>query len=241
MKWHIGCSGFHYKDWKGSFYPVGLKQKNWFDFYSSRFDTLELNVTFYRFPRLNILQNWYTKSGAGFSFSVKAPRLITHYKQLRDCEKLLDDFFDTVLMGLKEKLGIILFQMPPQWNYRQERLELLIKSMRPGVQIAVEFRHASWWNKEVYKKLEKAGIIFTGISYPDLPDAVIINNKTVYYRFHGIPDLYYSVYKLQALKKIADSILKNKKVKQVYVYFNNTATMGAINNALWIKEYLKNK
>ena len=80
MRWHIGCSGFHYKHWKGGFIPIYLPQKKWFEFYNNSFQTLELNVTFYRFPRLNVLENWYEKSSPQFRFSVKAPRAITHFK-----------------------------------------------------------------------------------------------------------------------------------------------------------------
>src|SRR5437868_13191221 len=111
MQWHIGCSGYHYSSWKEVFYPKDLPQKKWFDFYASRFDTLELNVTFYRFPQLRFLQNWYSISPDGFSFAVKAPRLITHFKQFNECERLLDDFYTTTKEGLAEKLGPLLFQL----------------------------------------------------------------------------------------------------------------------------------
>src|ERR1700747_49503 len=112
MKWFIGCSGFHYKEWKGIFYPEKLPQRKWFEYYSSRFNTLELNTTFYRFPQLGVLQNWYEKSPADFRFSVKAPRLITHYKQFNDSRQLLADFYGTIREGLQDKLGPVLFQLP---------------------------------------------------------------------------------------------------------------------------------
>ena len=103
IKWHIGCSGFHYREWKHKFYPEKLPQKRWFEFYSTQFNTLELNVTFYRFPQLAVLEGWYERSPSDFSFAVKAPRLITHYKQFNECESLLNDFYDTVQKGLKER------------------------------------------------------------------------------------------------------------------------------------------
>ena len=89
MKWHIGCSGYHYRDWKEVFYPPGLPQKKWFEYYNSHFDTLELNVTFYRFPQLKFLQNSYDVSSPDFLFTVKEPRLITHYKKFNNCEAQL--------------------------------------------------------------------------------------------------------------------------------------------------------
>ncbi|MFC0772342.1 DUF72 domain-containing protein [Terrimonas alba] len=239
MKWYIGCSGYHYKDWKEIFYPIGLPQRKWFEYYSSYFDTLELNVTFYRFPQLKFLENWYAVSPRDFRFSVKVPRLITHYKQFNDCDRLLTDFYETTMNGLKEKLGAVLFQLPPSFSYSPERFDVLIKSMQKGFQNVIEFRHASWWNKEVFANLKKEKIIFAGISYPSLPEDVIANHKVAYYRFHGKPKLYYSSYPTKALKSVADSLSKEKLVKEVYVYFNNTATIAAIKNALWLKKYLK--
>jgi len=237
IKWHIGCSGFHYRDWKGVFYPTGIPQRKWFDYYSSQFDTLELNVTFYRFPQVKFLQNWYNISPAAFSFAVKAPRLITHYKQFNDCERLLDDFYTTTELGLKDKLGTILFQLPPKFHYTVERLDLLIRSMRKNFTNTVEFRHESWWTKDVFKMLKKEKIIFSGISYPKLPDEVVVTNKTAYYRFHGIPKLYYSSYTQASLKKVADDIKNSKTVKEAFIFFNNTATIAAIKNAVWIRKY----
>jgi uncharacterized protein YecE (DUF72 family) len=238
MKWHIGCSGFHYRDWKDVFYPAGLPQRKWFDYYSSQFDTLELNVTFYRFPQVKFLKNWYAISPAHFSFAVKAPRLITHYKQFNDCENLLAGFCDTVEEGLSNKLGTVLFQLPPAFAYTPERLERIIQNMRPGLNNVLEFRHASWWDDTIYKRLKKEQIIFSGISHPTLPDKAVINNKLAYYRFHGVPKLYYSAYSHETLQKIADELITGNKVRETYIYFNNTATMGAIENATWLKKYV---
>lgn len=239
MNWHIGCSGFHYRDWKEIFYPPDVPQKKWFEYYSSKFDTLELNVTFYRFPQLKFLQTWYKNSPAAFSFSVKAPRLITHYKQFRDCERLLNDFYNSIEQGFKEKLGVVLFQLPPQFYYTDERLDLIIANMKKEFSNTVEFRHESWWNEKVYKRLKKEKIIFCGISHPTLPDDAIVTGQTAYYRFHGAPKLYYSSYKKAMLKKIADSFAANKTVKEAFIYFNNTATVAAIENAIWLKNYVQ--
>ena len=122
-----GCSGFHYKDWKGIFYPESLPQKEWFKFYAQKFNTLELNVTLYRFPVLKSLEAWYDTSPANFSFAVKAPRLITHYKKFSDCSRMIDDFYTLITKGLKDKLGAVLFQLPPRYVYTNERLDLIVK------------------------------------------------------------------------------------------------------------------
>ncbi|MGI8951335.1 MAG: DUF72 domain-containing protein [Chitinophagaceae bacterium] len=237
MKWHIGCSGFYYKDWKGLFYPEKLAQNKWFDYYGKQFNTLELNVTFYRFPQLKFLENWHEKSPETFSFSVKAPRLITHYKQFKETQQLLDDFYGTIREGLREKLGAVLFQLPAKNIYSEEFLQRIIESMNKSFLNVVEFRNASWWNKKVYNELAKNNIVFCSISHPDLADEVVINTPFVYYRFHGAPKLYYSQYDDIILQKVADAILKNN-VQEAYIYFNNTATMAAINNAVYLKNYL---
>src|SRR5215203_3701482 len=102
MQYYIGCSGFYNKDWKEVFYPKGLAQSKWFEFYCNHFNTLELNTTFYRFPRAELLNKWYLKSPADFKFSVKVPRLISHYKQLKEAKSLLEDFYAAIQEGLKE-------------------------------------------------------------------------------------------------------------------------------------------
>src|ERR1700712_4723427 len=119
MTWHIGCSGFHYKHWKGAFYPNNLAQKRWFEFYTEQFSTLELNVTFYRFPRLEVLRAWYEKAPADFRFAVKAPKAITHFKQFHGTVDMLTSFYNTIREGLQKKLGPVLFQFPPRFHYEE--------------------------------------------------------------------------------------------------------------------------
>jgi uncharacterized protein YecE (DUF72 family) len=236
-QWHIGCSGFHYKEWKGIFYPEKMPQRKWFEYYSERFDTLELNVTFYRFPQLSFLQNWYDKSPAHFLFSVKAPRLITHYKKFSDCAGLLSDFYGTIQEGLREKLGPVLFQLPPQVIYTPEMLQKIMDSLDSRFTNVIEFRHGSWWKQAVYKELGKRNMVFCGISHPTLPDEVVVNTDIVYYRFHGVPKLYYSPYNNEKLQQVADAIKKSRTAKTSYLYFNNTADTAAIDNARTLKDY----
>ena len=238
INWQIGCSGFHYKERKGIFYPESLPQKEWFKFYTEKFNTLELNVTFYRFPVLKSLQAWYDTAPANFSFAVKVPRLITHYKKFSDCSRLIDDFYTLITKGLKEKLGPVLFQLPPKYIYTNERLDLIVKSMYKDFKNVIEFRDNSWWTDSVFSRLKKEKLIFCGIDYPGLPNDAIITNQVVYYRFHGRPRLYYSAYKKSDLKIVADSIFANKKVTEANTLFNNTATYAAIKNANTLKKYI---
>ncbi len=237
MKWYIGCSGFHYKEWKGIFYPEGLPQRKWFEYYCSRFDTLELNVTFYRFPQLKMLQNWYDSSPTHLIFTAKAPRLITHYKRFRDCDSLLSDFYRTTVDGLGSKLGAVLFQLPAIMRYEPELLDSIVKSLSRDITNVIEFRHPSWWTKEVYNKLKRRRVIFSGISHPQLPRNAVINGSTVYYRFHGVPLLYYSAYENRNLKSVIQPYLQDGRIKKAFVFFNNTANQAAIKNAEWMKKY----
>ncbi|RYY33820.1 MAG: DUF72 domain-containing protein [Sphingobacteriaceae bacterium] len=231
MDWHVGCSGFSYKNWKGKFYPEKLAQRKWFDYYCEHFKTLELNVTFYRFPQLSTLQTWYNKCPDGFRFSVKAPRAITHFKKFHDSVDLLSSFYDTIDNSLQEKLGPVLFQMPPSFHYDEERLELVIKSLDPAFMNVLELRHESWWRDDVYETLGKHNITFCGQSHPKLPDTIIQNTPVIYYRFHGVPKLYKSPYSTADLQRIADVVKSNKNAKHGWFYFNNDIDVEAIYNA----------
>ena len=231
MNWHIGCSGFHYNDWKIKFYPEGLPQKKWFDYYCDHFSTLELNVTFYRFPQLSFLQNWYDKSPADFRFAVKAPRAITHYKKFNDTADLISSFYETINNGLKEKLGPVLFQTPPSFHYDEEKLERIITSLDSSFINVFEPRHVSWWQQSVFDELAKHNIAFCGMSHPTLPGDVIINTPNIYYRFHGVPNLYRSSYSTEFLQKIVNAVKADKQAKDGWFYFNNDYDAVGVENA----------
>ncbi|MBO9673836.1 MAG: DUF72 domain-containing protein [Sphingobacteriaceae bacterium] len=238
MKWRIGCSGFYYKDWKQVFYPKGLAQKDWFKYYCQHFNTIEINSTFYKIPTQKSFSKWYDESPDDFLFTIKAPRLISHYKQLNDCEQLISDFYEAIQLGLKEKLGCALFQFPPKFDYNEQRLKLLIDLLNPELKNVVEFRHLSWFEEEVYKKLAKNKIIFSGQSYPSaLPDDIIQNTATVYYRFHGKPVLYKSEYDISVIKDFKNQV--GDKADEVFVYFNNTWGTAALQNAQQLKDLTK--
>jgi uncharacterized protein YecE (DUF72 family) len=231
MKWHIGCSGFHYRDWRGTFYPDDLPQKKWFEFYTRHFKTIELNVTFYRFPKLKFLQNWFDQSPDDFRFSVKAPKAITHFKQFHDTAEMISSFYDTIDQGLKGKLGPVLFQMPPRFHYEEERLQRMMNSLDNHFMNVVEFRHESWWRPDVFQQLASHQISFCGMSYPGLPDEVVVNSPSIYYRFHGVPDLYRSPYSPAFLQRVIDTIKRSDIPQQGWFYFNNDYDAVGVANA----------
>jgi uncharacterized protein YecE (DUF72 family) len=229
--WWIGCSGFYYKSWKGKFYPEGLAQRKWFEFYCNSFNTVELNVTFYRFPKLQDLKGWFDRSPMDFKFTVKAPRLITHYKRFHNAKRETQDFYETVNKGLREKLGCVLFQMHPQTEYSEENLDRILQTLDTSFVNVLEFRHESWWRESVYRTLRKHKLTFCSISYPGLPDDVIKTAPVLYYRFHGVPQLYLSSYSKKALAKISEELKHVRGVTDVYCYFNNDIEVAAVRNA----------
>jgi uncharacterized protein YecE (DUF72 family) len=229
--WRIGCSGFHYPEWKDIFYPPTVRQKEWFEFYCRHFNTMEFNVTFYKFPRVESLSQYYIRSPRDYFFSVKAPRLITHFRKFKDAQRYLSDFYHAVSAGLNEKLGPVLFQFPVNFEFKEEYLERLVSLTDKSFINVMEFRHESWWTDHVLRVFADNNLTFCGQSHPELPDDVIKTSETIYYRFHGVPHLYASSYKTSKLEQVAMEMNSYENVRDVYVFFNNTADGSAIRNA----------
>lgn len=241
LRWHIGCSGFSYKEWRGEFYPKGLAQKDWLDYYAERFNTLELNVTFYRFPSLALLQNFYKKVPDGFLFSAKVPRMITHLKKFTDTHQTMQEFYALLQHGLGEKLGCVLFQLPPSTVYSEEALEKVISHTNPAFKNVIEFRHESWWREDVQETLAANNVSFCGVSFPKIAiDDAVINTPVCYYRFQGVPVLFHSGYDEAFIQKIYNQISGDETVKEAFVYFNNTASGAALENAKYLKRLVAN-
>ena len=236
-KIYIGCSSYYNSNWKPEFYPEGLAKNRWFEFYCEHFQTYEMNGTFYKAPTLKVMQNWYQKSPENFIYSVKAPKTITHLKKFKDCEDEINMFYTACKDGLKEKLGPLLFQLPPSFHYSLENLELILKNLDSDFKNTVEFRHESWWNQQVLEILEKHKIIFCNVSHPTLPDSISKTNKAGYFRFHGSPKMFYSQYNTEYLNEIISKI-KNNSFEEFYIYFNNTANIAGILNALEAKNLI---
>lgn len=153
---YAGTSGYSYTEWKGSFYPKDLAQKNFLEYYAERFPTVEINNTFYRFPRASLLEGWRDRTPAGFVFSVKANQGITHKGRLRDVEELTRDFVERCKL-LGDKLGPILFQLPPNFKRDDERLADFADILDPRLRFAFEFRHDSWFDDSVFETLSNSG------------------------------------------------------------------------------------
>lgn len=224
----IGCSSFNNRFWKGIFYPEDLAASKWFEFYCQYFSTYEFNGSFYKFPTIRIFENWYRKAPDKFTFSVKAPKEITHFKKFVDCETLLKEFYEVCQLGLKEKLGAVLFQFPPSYRYSPENLDLIVRNLNPDFKNVIEFRNESWWIPEVWDAFVANNITFCSVSHPQLPQTIFTQFPLTYVRFHGVPKLFYSSYSTKELLEIKSEV----NSKSGFVYFNNTASEAGIQNAL---------
>ena len=148
----VGTSGYNYPAWRGSFYPAGLPAARMLAYYVERFRTVEINATFYRMPSARTVAGWAAAAPDGFAYALKAPQRITHVARLRDVAAPLTYFCDTA-RGLGGKLGALLFQLPPNLKKAADRLAALLALLPADLRAAFEFRHASWFDEEVYALL----------------------------------------------------------------------------------------
>lgn len=153
----VGTTGYSYDEWNGTFYPEGLPERDRLRFYGERFASVEINQTFYRTPNLRTFQSWAKDTPSRFTFSLKAPRRITHDQQLRDAGEAVPDFFDAV-EALGGKLGTVLFQLPPFLRKDVPRLEDFLHQLPPGYRAAIEFRSPSWYHDDVFACLQRFGV-----------------------------------------------------------------------------------
>jgi len=171
----VGTSGYSYKEWKGTFYPDDLPAAKMLEFYASRFDTVEINNTFYRMPDASMLTKWSTQVPESFTFVLKAPQRITHQKRLAGAEDDVRHFFD-VATSLGPQLGPVLFQLPPYARKDAEKLRTFLAALPPKARAAFEFRHDSWCDDEIYALLRERDAPLCLSDTDDVadPDALII-------------------------------------------------------------------
>lgn len=231
---YIGCSGYYYPAWKNKFYPAGLKPKDWLEYYSSVFNTVELNGTFYRTPKLTDLQKYHDKTPPGFKFSVKMSKQITHLLKLRESRALITEFQELVREGLQEKCMHFLFQLPPSFQYSDENLDLVLDMVPPLAENVIEFRHVSWWNETVRQKLSEAGITFCNVDFPRLETFFMHTNASFYLRLHGNPVLFKSAYGTEELEKFYASIPETALER--CIYFNNTYYEAGYENGMYLQQ-----
>jgi uncharacterized protein YecE (DUF72 family) len=235
----IGTSGWNYAHWKGKFYPEDIPRTKWFQYYYSRFNTVELNTTFYHLPKPTTFEKWYKESPDGFIFSIKASRYITHVKKLNEPEEPVERFF-TNAWGIKKKAGVILFQLPPGLKYNKEKLEGILNVLPKKYRYTFEFRNDTWWNDETYKILEKRNIAFCLFELAGKVTPRIKTADYIYIRLHGPGNKYAGNYSDEVLREWA-SVFKEwmSEGKDVFCYFDNDDSAYAVYNALTLKEMIK--
>jgi uncharacterized protein YecE (DUF72 family) len=233
----LGCSGFYYNHWRGRFYPQELAKPKWLQYYAEHFSTVEANSTFYRYPTEKMLKGWYQRTPKSFRFTLKANRAITHTRKFHNTEQLTANFYKLAHL-LQEKLLCVLFQLPPMVHKNMELLQTIAGQLDPSVLNALEFRHESWWNREVYDFMGKHGLVFCNVSVSGLPETVVKTGSAVYVRFHGKDGLYQHSYPDDELAAWAQKI-KQQNAKRVLCYFNNDFNANAIRNCLTLKKLLE--
>ncbi|MBC8387054.1 MAG: DUF72 domain-containing protein [Actinobacteria bacterium] len=235
---YIGTSGWSYNNWIGKFYPKDLKKIEWLKYYAKYFNTVEINYSFYHLPKKETLKKWLHITPANFLFILKASRYITHIKRLVDCNESLIRFLD-VSSELGEKLGPILFQMPPNMKKDKERLKKFLEILPKNCSYAFEFRDESWFCNDIYRLLNKFRCAIVISSSPKFPIHYKITGNFCYMRMHGNRELYSSSYTEDELRKVAKFISKNQKNNiQTYIYFNNDIEGYAVDNAKLLLELI---
>ena len=237
MRIHLGCSGWYYWRWKGSFYPADLPTKDWFKHYARAFRTVEMNSTFYHWPRPATIQNWIRQAPAGFRYAVKVNAEITHERRMKYVRRLVQRF-SVIAATLGPKFGCLLYQFPPSFRYTAARLKNLLAQLDPDVQNAVEFRHPGWWRASVYRALGRAGVIFCSVSAPRLPADLVCTAGSVYLRFHGPKRWYNHDYSAAELAEWAHQ-LQASGAKEAWIYFNNDRDASAVRNARELARQLR--
>ena len=230
---HVGCSGFSYEHWKGVFYPEGLPKSKWFDYYCGKFGTVELNVTFYRLPRESTFLKWHEQTPGDFLVSIKGSRFITHVKKLKDPALPLKRFFESI-KPLWDKIGAVLWQLPPAFKADAERLENFLKELKPyKASNAFEFRNESWVRDErVLCALSDEGCALCMADWPEFARDLPLTADFVYMRRHG-HGTYGGSYTTEELREDAGRIKKFRhEGREVYIYFNNDAYGYAPKNAM---------
>jgi uncharacterized protein YecE (DUF72 family) len=232
----IGTSGWHYQHWRGPFYPPDLPASKMLDYYCRHFDTVEINNSFYRLPPPGCFATWRRATPAGFCFAVKASRFITHNKKLKDPENALHNLLPRA-EELKEKLGPILFQLPPHWKRNIERLEGLLDILPRRHRYAFEFREPSWHCEEVYRVLRRHNAAFCIYELAGFHSPLEVTAAFAYVRLHGPGGKYQGSYSHQQLSQWAKRIAAwRRELKVVYVYFDNDQTGYAALNALELEQ-----
>jgi uncharacterized protein YecE (DUF72 family) len=234
-RFRIGCSGWQYRHWKGNFYPADLRPRDWLDYYARRFDTVEVNNSFYRLPSEGVMAGWSARTPSNFVFAVKASRFLTHMKKLKDPKEPIERLFSRAF-ELRGKLGPVLYQLPSQMPRNIERLAEFLPLLPPRVKHVLEFRHSSWYEPDVMQLLQKHNV---ALCLHDMAGSVaprLLTARFTYVRFHGGARRYDGAYAEDVLSGWAEWLSANEH--PAFVYFNNDIGGHAPRDASRLKALL---
>ena len=235
-KIHIGTSGWHYSHWQGPFYPDEMAKKEFLRYYADHFQTVEINNSFYRLPKKETLTSWANSVPSGFIFTVKASRYITHMKKLKDASEPLHTLLKNVEV-LGDKLGPILFQLPPRWRFNPQRLSNFLDSLPHDYRYAFEFRDPSWFDARAYEMMLKHRAAFCIYELAGLLSPKEVTADFVYTRLHGPGEAYRGQYETNVLAGWAGTFSTwAKEGKEIFCYFDNDEAGYAAQDALRLQE-----
>lgn len=220
MKLLAGTSGYSFKEWKGTFYPADLKADGMLSFYATRFPTLEINNTFYRLPKEHVLLEWASQVPDDFRFAIKASQKITHYTRLKAESESMVQFLLKNTATLGEKMGPILFQLPPNLKKDVPRLQNFLTYLPEDRRYTFEFRHESWWDEDVFTVLRDRDIAMCVSESAELSCPVVCTATWGYLRLHKLD------YSADALGEWAKCVAL-QKWNDVYVYFKHDEGEGS--------------
>ncbi|MDB6121436.1 MAG: hypothetical protein JWQ71_429 [Pedosphaera sp.] len=231
---YIGTSGWSYKDWGKAFYPKEVPKSRQFEYYATQFPTVEINNTFYRLPTPKSVEDWRDKAPEDFLYAIKGSRFITHMKKLANLGDGIDNFFSRI-KPLKKQIGVILWQLPPMLKKDAGRLNDFLRELPKGYRYAVEFRHVSWLDDEVFTILRKHHAAHVNLSSGGMPMDLTVTTNLIYIRFHGLAGGAAHDYARKELKPWAEFIHGHPR-HTVFAYFNNDINTRAPGNAQMLME-----
>jgi uncharacterized protein YecE (DUF72 family) len=236
----VGCSGWNYRDWRGRLYPEGLPQRRWLARYATRFDTVEVNSTFYRLARPAAVARWVEETPPGFLFTIKASRYLTHIRRLRDTGQGVERLYAGIApLAASPKLGPLLWQLPENFHRDDDRLATVLEALPPG-RHAFEFRHKSWFCSEVFGLLHTFGaaLVIGDDARRPLPPSPLTTDWTLI-RFHFGSRGRRGNYSDRELRAWADRIRDLRTEADVLAYFNNDWEGFAVRNGVRLKALLR--
>ncbi len=239
---HVGCSGWNYRSWRGTFYPQGLPARRWLECYAERFDTVEVNTTFYRLIARTAVEGWVRQTPASFLFAVKASRYLTHVRRLAGIDDGVTRFYERIEPLIEaRRLGPVLWQLPENFHRDDERMAGALRALPPG-RHAFEFRHASWFAEEVYALLRGQGVALVIGDHPDRPFQTFeITADFTYVRFHYGRRGRRGNYSHSELEEWARRLDEMRRSVELFAYFNNDWEAFAPRNAATLQELLEQR